>query len=121
MTNKEYVWNYDLLKDFKIHAISPRWIVPLIQGYCTTDNMRKYLSKPVSLTLISKRSTARAGTRFNSRGVDEDGKVANFVTTELIVEQSSYLFAHVQIRGSVPLFWSQKAKKSTKVCFKDNW
>ena len=31
------------------------------------------------------------------------------------------MFAHVQVRGSIPLFWSQKAKKSTKVCFKDNW
>ena len=36
------------------------------------------------MILISRRSRKRAGTRFNARGVDEDGLVANFVETEQI-------------------------------------
>lgn len=32
-----------------------------------------------TLSLISRLSWKRAGTRFNSRGVDDDGNTANFV------------------------------------------
>lgn len=39
---------------------------------------------PSSLTLISRLSCRRAGTRFNSRGIDDDGNVANFVESETI-------------------------------------
>lgn len=48
------------------------------------------------------------GRRFNTRGADEDGYVANFVETEQIVKTASrQLFSHVQIRGSIPLAWTQ--------------
>jgi len=80
------------------------------------------MNKPIEVTLLSRRHTAKAGTRFHQRGIDEGGNVANFVETELIVRYNNgeTVFSHVQVRGSVPLFWSQKAKKSTKVSFKDN-
>jgi len=32
--------------------------------------------------LISRRSRKRAGTRYNARGGDDEGNVANFVETE---------------------------------------
>lgn len=32
-----------------------------------------------TISLISRLSWKRAGTRFNTRGVDDDGNVANFV------------------------------------------
>ena len=79
---------------------------------------------PSSLTLISRLSCLRAGTRFNSRGIDDDGNVANFVESETIywaplgnsaVESSpadrppGICFSYVQIRGSVPVFWEQSA------------
>jgi hypothetical protein len=79
---------------------------------------------PSSLTLISRLSCRRAGTRFNSRGIDDDGNVANFVESETIywapvgqsaVDPSSaerpagICFSYVQIRGSVPVFWEQAA------------
>jgi synaptojanin len=32
-----------------------------------------------SVSLISRLSWKRAGTRFNARGIDDDGNVANFV------------------------------------------
>lgn len=63
---------------------------------------------PSTLTLISRLSCRRAGTRFNSRGIDDDGNVANFVESETIYWSPSGLcFSYVQVRGSVPVFWEQ--------------
>lgn len=63
---------------------------------------------PSTLTLISRLSCRRAGTRFNSRGIDDDGNVANFVETETVYWYPSNLcFSYSQIRGSVPIFWEQ--------------
>jgi len=64
------------------------------------------LGKNVNLVLISRRRFEMAGTRFNARGIDEDGNAANFVETEMIVEFHKQIYSHVQIRGSMPLFWS---------------
>ena len=50
------------------------------------------------------------GTRFNSRGVDEEGNVSNFAETEqLLFLPDGSVRSHVQIRGSIPLFWKQVA------------
>ncbi|KAF7355511.1 Inositol polyphosphate phosphatase [Mycena sanguinolenta] len=62
-----------------------QFIVLAIQGYVGTFTMA--LPAPptdgsptiVTLSLISRLSWKRAGTRFNSRGVDDDGNTANFV------------------------------------------
>lgn len=63
---------------------------------------------PSALTIISRQVSRRAGTRFNSRGIDDDGNVANFVETETILWiPSGPTFSYVQIRGSVPIFWEQ--------------
>ncbi|KAJ9297587.1 hypothetical protein DTO271G3_4362 [Paecilomyces variotii] len=63
---------------------------------------------PSTLTLISRQSWRRAGTRFNSRGIDDDGNVSNFVETELILWSPPGInFSYVQVRGSVPIFWEQ--------------
>lgn len=61
-----------------------------------------------SLQLISRLSSKRAGTRFYSRGVDDDGQVANFVETETIFTHNNLTFTYTQIRGSIPLFWEQQ-------------
>ncbi|QIW99882.1 hypothetical protein AMS68_005400 [Peltaster fructicola] len=63
--------------------------------------------KPSTLTLISRLSCRRAGTRFNARGIDDDGNVANFVESETIFCTDQFCFSYVQCRGSVPLFWEQ--------------
>ncbi|KAK4995401.1 Inositol-1,4,5-trisphosphate 5-phosphatase 1 [Elasticomyces elasticus] len=63
---------------------------------------------PSTLTLISRLSCKRAGTRFNARGIDDDGNVANFVETETVFWTPAGLcFSYVQVRGSVPVFWEQ--------------
>jgi synaptojanin len=66
------------------------------------------MGKEAYLLLISRRRFEMAGTRFNARGLDEEGNCANCVETEMIVEYPSQglVFSHVQIRGSIPIFWS---------------
>lgn len=63
----------------------------------------------VQLTLISRRMWHGAGTRYNARGINDQGYVANFCETEqIMVVGGRFLISHVQIRGSVPVFWEQK-------------
>ncbi|TIC04091.1 DNase I-like protein [Wallemia mellicola] len=66
------------------------------------------LPNHASLQVISRLSSKRAGTRFFSRGIDDDGQVANFVETETIFKDKNVTFTYNQIRGSVPLFWEQQ-------------
>jgi len=74
------------------------------------------LTRTFLLTLISRRSVDRAGLRYLRRGIDEDGHVANNVETEQILCSPSWdgantpyekLYSYTQIRGSMPLFFSQ--------------
>lgn len=61
---------------------------------------------PATLTVISRLSARRAGTRFNSRGIDDNGNVANFVETETVFwSPTGICFSYVQVRGSIPIFW----------------
>lgn len=71
-----------------------------------------------TLSLISRLGWKRAGTRFNTRGIDDDGNTANFVEarhlstcglpgliffqTETILSTDHHCFSYVQVRGSVP-------------------
>lgn len=61
-----------------------------------------------TIGLISRLGWKRAGTRFNTRGVDDEGNVANFVESETIFSTSETTFSYIQVRGSVPLFWEQQ-------------
>ena len=95
-----------------------RMLTSVIRGFVKTLTiplssapMRKGSSNvSSSLTVISRLSSRRAGTRFNSRGVDDDGNVANFVETETVFWSASGIcFSYVQIRGSIPLFWESSS------------
>ncbi|KAI2543410.1 FIG4 phosphoinositide 5-phosphatase [Homo sapiens] len=70
--------------------------------------------RPVYVTLIARRSSKFAGTRFLKRGANCEGDVANEVETEQILCDASVMSftagsysSYVQVRGSVPLYWSQ--------------
>ena len=66
-----------------------------------------YIGKLFRWSILSRRSTKRAGTRFFRRGCDFEGNVANFVETEQLVEHRDTLTSFIQIRGSMPFFWKQ--------------
>ncbi|KAI2625923.1 SacI homology domain-containing protein [Hypoxylon sp. NC1633] len=68
--------------------------------------------KKFVITVISRRSTRRAGLRYLRRGIDDNGYAANYVETEQILanstwDHSSKIFSFVQVRGSIPLFFTQ--------------
>jgi endonuclease/exonuclease/phosphatase family metal-dependent hydrolase len=95
---------------------SSRILTSAIRGYCHTTIV-PFSSAPLksgesgfpsSMTIISRLSCKRAGTRFNARGIDDDGNVANFVQTETVFwNPAGICFSYVQVRGSVPIFWEQ--------------
>ena len=85
MGDTRYIWNYNLLKDFFYHSIPERWLLPIIQGFCITDGSQRFMGRDLKMTLLSRRRRGMAGTRFNARGIDEQGNVANFVETEVIL------------------------------------
>jgi synaptojanin len=55
------------------------------------------MGKDLNLFFISRRRHEMAGTRFNARGLDEEGNTANFVETEVVFEfpDQNLIFSHV--------------------------
>ncbi|KAL9593813.1 MAG: hypothetical protein Q9219_007374 [cf. Caloplaca sp. 3 TL-2023] len=105
-----------LTQDEKLTLDKSRMLTSAIRGFVHTITIPAASSPleslgskyPSSLTVLSRLSCRRAGTRFNSRGIDDDGYVANFVETETVLWHPSELcFSYVQVRGSVPIFWEQ--------------
>lgn len=94
-----------------------RILTSAFRGFCKTmtipqpsSPLKVRTGRPSFLTLISRLSCRRAGTRFNSRGIDDDGHVANFVESETTFwSPAGTFFSYVQVRGSVPVFWEQAA------------
>eukprot|EP01079_Euglenida_sp_SAG-EU17-18_P000949 gene949-399_t len=120
-----FAWNSHMMTEFAAATSGAtwRWVVPIIHGYYRQVSVN-CLGRLVRLSVVARRSRYFAGTRYLKRGVNEDGNVANHTENEQIVEepgQSSRLrccgcfSSVVQIRGSVPLFWTQTVEKMIKV------
>lgn len=89
---------------------------------------------PLTIVLISRRSRHRAGTRYFTRGLDDEGHAANYNETEQIVilndsgsslggfagsndmqsgtrggseGKEVQILSYVQTRGSVPAYWAE--------------
>lgn len=96
-------WNYRALKQLLSEVINGfAFFIPIIQGFvgkCDLGEM-KYI-------LISRRSYIMGGTRFNNRGIDNFGRVANFVESEALLQTKNGWYSFVQIRGSLPFYWDQ--------------
>jgi hypothetical protein len=109
------------------------YILPLMFGMLEISSTR-IKSTPLTLVLITRRSRHRAGTRYFSRGIDEQGHVSNFNETEQIVilndstsgmggfaggagmqngkvggsgGKEVQIMSYVQTRGSVPVYWAE--------------
>ena len=61
-------------------------------------------------SFVSFPGEIKKGTRYLSRGVDENGRVANYVETEQILGLNNTLSSFVQTRGSIPVYWAQPTK-----------
>lgn len=78
------------LKRYKINP--DEWLLRLICGAVVICQV--YVGQQrATVALISRLSCERAGTRFNVRGVDDDGHVANFVETEQVSSFSRCTFS----------------------------
>uniref|UniRef100_A0AAF5Q0J4 SAC domain-containing protein n=1 Tax=Wuchereria bancrofti TaxID=6293 RepID=A0AAF5Q0J4_WUCBA len=112
-TNKWFFWNYALLSDLFNdegfpHPGTEEWIIPVCQGFVAEREVSVGAETKLVITLISRRSINCAGVRYLKRGVDGDGDVANFVETEVVLTIFGHCLSYVQIRGSVPVFWTQQ-------------
>ena len=109
------------------------FILPVMFGMMRISQTR-IKSTPLTFTLITRRSRHRAGTRYFTRGIDDQGHVANFNETEQIVILNDgiggmggfaggggmqngkiggtdgydvQVMSYVQTRGSVPVYWAE--------------
>lgn len=134
---EKYFWNYYLYSEFRENQVEDIFQVVMICGYVGSiseelndkDNgnnnknnssnstiqslpnaKKKQLKEEkntVTVTLISRRSINHAGTRYLTRGINDDGYVANYVETEQILTYYDHMLSFTQIRGSAPVFFSQ--------------
>jgi hypothetical protein len=121
-TDERFFWNRFLQQPLiasceRGEADVSRFIQPMIYGFFETKLMtigsRKFL-----FGLISRRSRYRAGTRYFSRGIDDEGHVSNFNESEqfVIADKAGnnekdlvgqVKMAYIQTRGSVPVYWAE--------------
>jgi hypothetical protein len=113
-------------------AVDP-YILPVMFGMMRIT-ATKVKSTLLTFTLITRRSRHRAGTRYFSRGIDDQGHVSNYNETEQVVILNDTLgtlggfaggggmqngkigaddgwelqvLSYVQTRGSVPVYWGE--------------
>nr|XP_054766255.1 phosphatidylinositide phosphatase SAC2-like [Lytechinus pictus] len=127
-----FFWNQHMLQDIldaQNKELAKPWIIPIVQGCVQIRECRMTFAPEegaqsggsgadsddsdirFNLMLISRRSKFRAGTRYRRRGIDESGACANYVETEQILQTAEHSVSFVQVRGSVPVFWSQPGIK----------
>ncbi|KAI4702883.1 hypothetical protein J4E81_001756 [Alternaria sp. BMP 2799] len=107
------------------------YILPVMYGMLEIKNT-SIKGTPLTFILITRRSRLKAGTRYFSRGIDENGNVSNFNETEQTIilndnasggpggfgsnqngaaggnaGKETQVLAYVQTRGSVPVYWAE--------------
>ena len=107
---EKYFFNKNLYKRFLTQVtkepIDYCFIMPIICGYIGMFSYELDGSQ-LDFILISRRSQNHCGTRYNTRGINDDGHVANYCESEQIVIYKNNLLSFSQLRGSVPVFFQQ--------------
>ncbi|CAF4631571.1 unnamed protein product, partial [Rotaria sp. Silwood1] len=93
--DERFVWNRYLLSQFANDRIMARFALPIIHGFVAFSKFN-INGHSFSYGVISRRSTYRAGTRLFIRGIDNNGRVANFVETEQILQLDDVACSYVQ-------------------------
>lgn len=117
-TDDIFFWNHWLLRtvikltDYITDAslvseiIDSGLFVTCFRGFAKFQKV-SFSDEDAVMALLSRVGCKRAGMRFRSRGIDDDGNVSNFVETELIFSNQKFTFSYIIIRGTVPIFWEQ--------------
>ena len=94
MLDSQLAFRANLTASERANFDAGRFLTMLTQGYCGCYdvNMGGVSGQAsVSISVISRLGWHRAGTRFNMRGIDDRGHVANFVETETMCVVQSLL------------------------------
>eukprot|EP01147_Barroeca_monosierra_P003317 gene3317-6001_t len=106
--DERFWWSRVMWNEVQKHGINcMAWLIPVTRGSVELRTIYVGASQ-AKAALISRLSCQRAGTRFNARGVDDDGNAANFVETEQLIVLDESVVSYVITRGSVPIFWEQQ-------------
>jgi phosphatidylinositol-bisphosphatase len=106
-TDNRFFWNRMLYLHLLRYGVNTnKWLIKAMCGglSISTVYVGHLLAKAC---LISRLSCERAGTRFNVRGTNDGGHVANFVETEQVIYLEDKIASYIITRGSIPLFWEQ--------------
>ncbi|CAI5741233.1 unnamed protein product [Hyaloperonospora brassicae] len=107
--DERFFWNKALCSAFMEQKLF-EWVTPMMQAHVELTERLTVRDKSFRILYFSRRSCKRQGMRFTMRGIDDDGNVANFVETEQIcLFEDGRQTSFVQIRGSIPVFWSSPA------------
>lgn len=109
LCNEEYLISTIFFFSEEVKSeLHPDWIIHITHGFVGQSNINIF-GKSIYITLIARRSSRYAGTRFLKRGANFQGDVANEVETEQMVHDSSvsdftqsHFTSFVQMRGSIP-------------------
>ncbi|KAK3335301.1 SacI homology domain-containing protein [Cercophora scortea] len=108
------------------------YILPTIFGMFEV-HQTTFKNTPLTIALITRRSRHRVGTRYFSRGLDDEGHASNYNETEQVVilndpgsglggfagsgdmqsgklggdAKEMQILSYVQTRGSVPVYWAE--------------
>nr|CAD7406100.1 unnamed protein product [Timema poppensis] len=114
--NRRFVWNNHLLSQIE-QDVHPDWLLYVVHGFVGQSNVSVF-GRSMYVTLLARRSSRYAGTRFLKRGANFQGDVANEVETEQMLHDSGVsclsmgrYSSFVQLRGSIPGHWSQDMTK----------
>jgi len=104
--DQRFVWNHHMLRLFSVQPELSAYTLPLMHGFVKIEkaSIKSFI---FDFILVSRRSCYRAGTRYNIRGLDDQGEAANFCETEQIIIYNGEVASYLQTRGSIPLYWSQ--------------
>ena len=106
-----YCWNYSIGKYFDTKGMN-NFIFPIINGFVGIKESNEY-GDNMKFILIGRKDRRRSGVRLLIRGADSNGHVANSCENEEIIifkdrENNIHLASFDQIRGSIPLMWTQE-------------
>ena len=113
-----FVWNQHFLEpvinlasqipsdqaDFLLNA---RIFSKIAKGFFGTTS-KTISSSEYEIGVHTRIGKKKAGTRFNSRGLDDEGNVSIYGETEIIISSNEFRFSYIILRGSVPVFWEQQ-------------
>ncbi|XP_046576980.1 LOW QUALITY PROTEIN: synaptojanin-1-like, partial [Haliotis rubra] len=106
-TDNRFFWNRMLHVHLQRYSIDcGQWLLKIMCGGVEIRTIYA-AHRQAKACLITRLSCERAGTRFNVRGTNDDGHVANFCETEQVIFLDDQVSSFIQTRGSVPLFWEQ--------------